>query len=821
VIGVSNAWRQFRNDPLAHTMAALAQAVGIGGTIVVFALVVGVRERRPSGVDASGDDLVQLRRIEASSSFFAPSLDWFPYPEYLALQQEGVSYSNLAASMGMQRVAVTIHGQTEGLMAGLSSSSYLRVLGVVPVSGRGFAEDEERPGGDPVCLIRERLARRWAIEKAVPGAVLLANGRPTTVVGVLPDSFDGTNYTDKAEIWFPLGQHDMVFPDGRLLEEDRAPFQLVARLKPGVPPWRAEEEATAIVRRRAQSRGRGETGDSVLVEPLLAYGYVERWQLWPIYAGLSLAAFLVLGMAVLNVTGLGMALALRRQRDVAIRLSLGASPRRIMIERLSERLGIGLVAGGLGLLLANAALGLLAATVSNPILRGLLDAASMLNWQMPVFVLAMSMLASIVSGILPAWSAARTTPMLVLRGEDWTRRRVLGIRAGLLVGQTAVVALLALTGAASARSLWKAQTASPGFDRRGLALAHIEPAPLGRDPGVVAPSLAVRLMRRLNARANVQATLSRLPVVNPSTVITRATFGRAGADGPVTMGIVGHDEVAPNYFDVLGIPILAGRVFHEADVRASAPLIVVNRSAAQRWLNGESIGSLVKLESDGVERVVIGVVGDVSNRGGLQPPEPFAYLPLIQGPRPSPFEQFGLTLHVRSPGRLDTDALVRDAARSFAPDLQVDRLHPIASVISDSLPLQRALGRVNLLFAAIALLVCATGFYATTVQIAAERQRELGVRMALGASPFDVAFPIARRWLASAAVGLAAGVGLGVLVVSGIERHQHVVLTLDVVTVGTVCVGIAVVSLAAVYFPVWRALRSDPATTLRLPSETS
>jgi len=176
--GLSMGWRQFSRAPISSATAVLVQALGIAGTIVVFALVTGVHERKPSGVGTAGDELVQLRAVEPASTFFSPSLGWFPYPVYVALRQQSTMLSDIAASMGKAAISVRVHQRLEGLEAGLSSSNYLRVLGVRPVVGRGFTAEEERPGGEAVCLLSERLVRRWALEGSVPGATLIANGEP-------------------------------------------------------------------------------------------------------------------------------------------------------------------------------------------------------------------------------------------------------------------------------------------------------------------------------------------------------------------------------------------------------------------------------------------------------------------------------------------------------------------------------------------------------------------------------------------------------------------------------------------------------------------
>jgi len=412
--------------------------------------------------------------------------------------------------------------------------------------------------------------------------------------------------------------------------------------------------------------------------------------------------------------------------------------------------------------------------------------------------------------------------MLALQGGDWAQPRALGARTGVLVGQTVVVTLLALVGAASARSLWKAQTTSPGFDTRGLVLARVDPVTFGYD-GPRALDLAHRLLEQLNVAPNIQtATLSRLNPVNLSTVSDRMAVVDPDGAGVTPVGNIPYDEVAPNYVVVMGIPVVRGRPFSQTDAPGSAPVMIVNRYAARHWPwpNGEPVGSLVRFGSSGIQHTVVGVVGDVSSRGMLAPPGPFAYVPLFQRTNGSVFDHFGLTINLRTPGKLDSaSSFLRSAVRALDPNLSVEAPRPIATVIADTLPIEKMLGSLNVIFGALALLICSVGFYATASQISAERQREFGIRIALGARPADVALLVVRWWLITIGIGLAIGLASGISLALAITRTQAVVLSIDVLVIGCVCMVILTVSLAATGVPVWRALRTDPAATLRLPSE--
>jgi putative ABC transport system permease protein len=824
-------WRRFGSAPASSATAVVVQALGIGATIVVFSLMVGVRQIRPGGVATAGGELVELRYVPHDATFFASALGWFSYPEYRAFQQPSPTFAGVAASMGLAQIPVGIRRRFEAVPAVLSTSNYLQVLGVRPVTGRGFTTAEERPGDAAVCLLSQRLVRRWALEGSVPGATVVVRGQPITVVGVLPEPFGGTNYGARAEIWFPLGLHELFFPDGALLDGTgpgphgrpvrRSPLQLVARLRAGKTSKIAAVEATTILRREQSLRPSTGAGAAVVVDPLLAYGHIERLQLLPVFAAFGLAAALMLTMTVVNVGGLEMALAIRRQRDVAIRLALGASRHRIFVERLGESVALSLVAGGFGVLFARGLLRFLASVVTGAFLGRLFESASMANWRMPVFVVAASMLTALASGLLPAWSAGRTAPMVVLQGGGWIRPRARGTRRGVLAAQAAVVTLLAFIGAASARSISKTESTSPGFDTRGLLVAHVDPVGAGYDRPK-ALEFARRLLDALNGPSRARtATLSRLTPVNRSTVSDSMAIVDGGTATQV--GSVAYDEVAPDYFDVLGIPMLGGRSFQASDSAGTAPVIVVNAHAAKTWPwpSGKPIGSLVRLGPDGIPRTVIGIVADVASQGPLSRPEAFAYLPLFQRTNPSVFDNFGFTVNLRDTrAPASASARIRAAVRALDPMLSIEEPRSIKDLIAEILPMEKMLRNVNSIFALLALLVCSVGFYATASQMTLEREREFGLRIALGARTTDILSLLLRWWVATVGTGLAVGLASGALLGLAVGRSD-VVLTVDALVVVTVCTIVVTVSLAATSLPARFALRLEPAAALRLPAEGS
>lgn len=816
--------RELLSAPAFHGFAAAVQGLGIAGAIVLFALSEGVRQSRPGGVGVPPDALAQVRRVVPVP--FGRFNGWtFSFAEYQLLSRTtGFADTAAGAAMGDFRVGVRDSSAADVVRVSVISRSYLDVLGVQPVEGRGFTADEDGTAGSFVCLLSERLVRRWALETPAPGTTLILNGQPTTVVGVLPRAFEGTSSLDRAELWLPLGKHPLLYPGGEFLNPDRALLSVVARLREGVDRSQAERESRALFERRDTPALRGESGPaSVALDPLLGFDPLERWRLKIFYGILGSAAALVLAMTLLNSAGLGFVRAVRRQRDTAIQLSLGASPTSIIKQRLLEAVTVSVASAACGVAAAAVLLRVLGAVAAAPMLERLLAGAATTSWKTGVFVATVSAATAAAAAALPAWLAGRTDPIVVLRGGDWSRRAARGPRSRLLVGQVVVAATLCLLAAAALGSVWVSQGASAGFDARGLSLLRIGFAPDDHDRARTL-ALARGLLERMTGDPLIHgATVSRLYPVEPSTVSDRVGVLQPDGHEPALLGSVPLDEVAHNYFDLLGIPLIAGRGFRASAAGcADGPSeVVVNESAARSWPwpGGHAVGSMVRLGAEGRVAVVVGVVADVKFRGALSPSAPFLYLPLLQNCGPSVMDLFGLTLAVRSRSPLDADSL-RTAVEALDPKAIVDGPRLVANLTSDQLRFERMLGWIHSAFGGLVLILCAAGFFAAASQLCAEREREFGVRMALGARSIDIVHVLLRWYGTTAGLGAALGLGLGSAAAFAITNRFAVVLTPDWAAALATAGVVAAATLAAVAAPMWRVARMEAAAVLRLAPET-
>jgi putative ABC transport system permease protein len=820
---LASIYRELRCAPAFYALCAAVQGLGIAGAIVLFALEAGVRQSQPAGLDAPPESLAQLRHV-VPMPFLRHNSGTFSFAEYQLLRRTS-GFVEAAAVLPGLPIRVRVGGAEDNVRVSLVSRPYLEVLGVQPIEGRGFTAEEDREGRSYVCLLSERLVHRWAIDTPVVGTTLILNDQPTTVVGVLPRVFEGTNYTDRADLWLPIAQHAQVFPDGKLLDPDprRHPFMVVARLRNGVRRSQAAREARAFFEHRESRSGRGESGATVALDPLLAYNHIERWQLTPYYGILGLAAALVLAMTLLNSAGLGFVRAVRRQRDTAIRLSLGASPKSIVRQRLLEAIALSAAGAVCGVAAAAILFRVLGKAAAAPMLERLLATAATTSWKTGAFVVALSIGTAVAAAAFPAWLAGRADPMLALRGADWSRRAARGPRARLLIGQLAVATTLSLLAAAALRSVWIGQGASAGFDARGLSLLRIDLATTDRDkPRALA--LAQGLLQRMDGDPAIQgATLSRRYPIEPSTVSNIAAVLQPDGRDALPVGSVPYDEVAPNYFDVMGIRLVAGRGFRSSAAGcADGPSeAVVNESAARSWpwRGPQPLGRLVRFGAEGRLLTVVGVAADVKFRGALSPSAPFLYLPLLESCAPSVMDLFGLTLAVRSRGPVDASGL-RAAVEAASPKATIDGPRSIASLTSERLRFEKMLGWIHSAFGGLVLILCGVGFYAAASQLCAEREREFGVRMALGARSVDIAYVLLRWCVPTVGLGVPVGLLLGAGFALAVSSTTAVVLTVDWVVTLAAAGVVAATTLAAIGAPMRRVMGVQAATVLRQAPET-
>jgi putative ABC transport system permease protein len=791
------AVRILRRRPGFTALAVTVLALAIGANSAIFSVVEGVLLRAPAFHDPGRLVFVwearpernQVRNVVASYN-------------YARWRERTRSFKGISAYTA-SGANLTGSGDPERLDAGRVTGNLFEVLGVRPFLGRALTDADSRPQAPAVAVLSEGFwRRRFAADPGIVGRSLTLDGRPTTVVGVVPQSFQ---VPAEAAVWLPITM-DQELHDawrGRSLT-------VIARLAPEATLAQAREEMARLADDLARELPAYNTGWTVNVFPL--HADLVR-DVRPALTVLMGAVALLLLVACANVANLLLARALSREREVAIRSALGASPARLVRQLLAESVLLGTLGGIAGLLLAawllQGLLALLPAEVRLVTQVGL-------NAAVLAFTAGLSLMSAVLFGLVPAWQQARPSLVPALkeggqtRGASHARRRLKGV---LVVSEIALSLVLTAGTGLLLRSFWKLANVDPGFRPQGVLAVPIG-LPVLSYP---TPDRQTAFFREAVARA------SRLPGVASVAAMSATPLTRGGSatrfrvlDRPVPPR--GEEPstnvriVTPGLFRTLDVPLLAGRDFDERDVAGRPAVVVVSRGLAREfWPDKNPLGQRVSLSWDGwTEAEVVGVVGDVRLRALDQEMPRVMYWPQAQ------LASGFMTLLVRTSG--PPPALVpavRQALASLDRDLPPGRFRTLDEVAAGSLEQRRFLLRLLFGFALVALTLAAVGVYGVMSYTVVERIPEVGVRLAVGASPRD----IVRLILKEGSLLGVAGVGIGlVLAAAGAGALRALLFEVpprDPVSLAAVAVLLLLATLAAAWLPARRASRTDPLKALR------
>lgn len=831
------ALRRMAREPGITAAVIVTLAVAIGLDTAAFSLVDALL-LRPLPVERPAE----LVHVYTTSDDGLLSHGPLAFPDLEDLRDRADSLASLAgyAHQPLSIESSARPGSDAGdryelVLGEVVTGGYFEVLGLSAARGRLLAPEDDRPGSTPVAVLGHAAwHRRFGGDAAVVGREIRLSGHAFTVVGVAPDGFGGLTRGLAAELWLPVHAAEPL-PAGvtvgfgettpgvsRLDDRSRRWIWTVGRLRPGSRLETARAEIEALARRLGAEHPRTHGERAFAVEALRDVRVlpgVDR----PLHAGaLGLLALsgLVLLVAASNVANLLLARAAARRRETVTRLALGAGRGRLARQHLVESLLLALVGGTAGLFLAAAAPRLVAAVA--PSLPWPVDVALDLRIDGGVLLFALFVSAgtAVVFGLAPVLESARTDLAGALRGAGSTpagRRRRL--TDGLVVAQVAVSGVLLVGLGLTARSLARAHAVDPGLDPAGLVVATVSPDLLGY------PSARVEeLFRR------IEDEVARLPTVRSVATASHLplTYGlRLASVAPSERGVGRNDGeewtdtdeavVGPRYFETLGIPLRAGRAFRAGDRDGVAPVAVVNETLAERlWPDGRAeaaVGRTLRVAGkEGRTYRVVGVARDGKYRTLGEPPRPFLYRSLLQ----QPVGTRSLAARVSDPAHASRVlAEVERAVRRIDPALPVHRLRTYEEVLDDSLLLPRAATGLFGLFGVIAVGLAAVGLHGVLAHAVVRRTREIGVRMALGASRRDVVTLIVAHGLRVTAVGLALGLagghGLGRVgrsILYGVSPGDPAAL------LGAAALFAAVAVLAS-WLPAHRASRAEPAEVLR------
>jgi predicted permease len=801
--------RMIVKAPGYAVLAILTLALGIGANTTIFSWINAALLNPVPGL-TNPSEVVSLTLSKPGDNPFP-----FTYPDLEAVRDGQQSFTGIAGC-NFVAISLTGKGNPERVPGMVTSANYFDVLGVRPVLGRGFlpAEDE-KPGGAPVAVISHRFWKsHYGANPGIVGQTIELNQHPYTIVGVAPAAFQGSQTGVRTEIWVPIMMEQQLNPGGDLLHDHHFFWLLMfGRLKPGVTPAQAQEEMTLRLKREAMNYPEEHKGhESVTVYPLWRNPYGLNLFLATLLPALMTIAGLVLLLACTNVANLMLVRSVGRRREIAIRMSVGASRWRLVRQLLVESSLLAMAGGLCALVITFWTSGTLMSFLpSSPDIPLSLDVRTDQTVLLATFVI--SVLTGVIFGILPAMRSSREAPVVVLKEDTGSASgglRKARLASGLVVAQISLSLLLLVCAGLFIRSVVTAQQINPGFNPHNVLIASYDLFSAG-----YSEASGAEFDRQLVAR------LEALPGIESVTLTTRVPLAFGGGSTSVKPeGYVSRTDesmetqvaiVTPNYFRTMQLAMAKGRDFTLQDTKSSQRAAIVSEAFAERyWPGQEALGKQLNSDLTHEWFTVVGVARDSKVNGLNEKPMPFLYLPLYQVYRagmiitarvagdPLTFgNTIEKTIHELNAGMIVFDVTSLELREQFASFGQ------------------RVAGTFVGAFGMLALMLAAVGIYGVTAYTTRQRTHEIGIRIALGASRQDIVRLVLEHGLQLTL----AGIGLGLAVSFALTRFLRGLLlgvtSTDALTFASVAILLCSVALFACFIPVRRAMRVDPLVALR------
>jgi predicted permease len=801
------ALRLLARSPAFTAITILTMGLGVGANVTVFSFVSALLFRPAPGV-ADPRSLVAIYTSDYSSGPYGDS----SYPDYEALRSGATAFAGMAVEFDDAAGVVRVGDDfVERVRVSGVTGNYFALLGLKPAAGRLLGDADAHPGAPPVAMIGHSLwTRAFNASAAVLGSTLTVNARHYTIVGVAPAPFAGLDLGRAAEIWTPL-LPPRATPDAR---GDRM-FSIVARLAPGATLESAQAQVSSIAAQLAErypDTNKGTLGAPDRPRPIVV---LRHTRMPPAFRGtvslfgavLMAAVGLVLLIACANIASLLLSRATARDREIAVRLALGAGRGRVVRQLLTESLLLGVAGGGLGLLMSLWTSDLLPSFFPAEQAR-LLDVR--IDGSALGFMLGISLLSSLLFGLAPALQAAGPATAAALRTGalrmSETRTRTM-LRRVLVGAQVAIAVVLLIGAALLTKSVSRATAADPGFGARAGVLATVElpQAEFTPELGLAYYTSAVERIRSLRGieAAGIARTL-------PASGSSRRGFRlegyqpQPGEDTELPVNVVG-----PQYFETLQIPLLDGRTFDTRDWRDGHRVAIVNRLLADRYFAGNAVGKRLT-DSSGTILEIVGVVGNTVGLTVQSRVTPMVYYPLAQSYMPR------MTIIART--AVDAQRFVEPIRRELTA---VNRGIPVFRVITLSSHMAEANADTRLtasLVAAsggMALLLAMIGVYGVIAYAVARRMREIGVRLALGARPWHIVRLVVSEGLTVTCAGILFGLAGAAIAARALQSLLYGVTPSDPATYLLVPALLAGIAALAACAPARRALRVEPNAVLR------
>jgi putative ABC transport system permease protein len=811
--------RSLARTPVVTLAALLSIALGVAATTAVFGIVDAALFRPPPFERPNQLAAVYTTRQASNAPVIRERWSW---PRYRRLRDLNTSFEQVA-TFTVSVLAIT-SDEAEPVNAEVVSSAYLPLLRIQPIAGRAFTAEDDDVAAAPAALIGYDIwQRRYGGERSVLGRTVSLNGVAVPIVGVLPRGFVGL--TGRGQVWVsPTLPSRASYRD--YLTTNQNFISVVGRLKPNVSIDQARSELATLgreIQRVQPSDGdpRTQFGATTMT---LNEARVDPSTRTPMLLLLTAVGCLLL-LSCANVAGLLLGRAVSRRREIAIRIATGASRARIVRQLLVESALLALAGGAVGVFVAipvTANAGIPSAMWRGRNFYGALSEFSTARVDARVLVVAISICAvtTLVFGLVPSLQATRLDLTSALKSGTVTSgtRRRLDPRRMIVGVETGLAMVLLVAGGLLAASWRRLATADVGFDRSHLLTFLIRPSEV-RYPPPKAPELLTSLLGEIERVPGVVATSvdGCAPVGTGCASTTLYVMGRPVPAPGEAPGVLRH-YVGPNHFRTLSVPLIRGRIFDARDRTGSPRVAIINQVAASRfWPNDDPIGKRVwfgggsTFDRPDSSAEIVGIVGDVAYQAlDERPFQPDFYTPYTQ------FTYASRTVLVRTRG--EPTAVLPDIRAAIArvdPALALFEIRTMDEKIGDSWARLSYQTKILAVFAIIALLLAATGIFAIVAHVINDRRREIGIRIALGASPVQVLTAVGESGARPATVGLMLGAVSAGIVGRLLAAAVYGVRAFDPAVIGAVVVALAIVIVAAAYVAARRALLVDPVESLR------
>jgi predicted permease len=818
---VRYAVRMLTNNAGFSAVAVLSLALGIGANTSIFTIVNAILLNPLPVKDIAR--VVEVDTIDSKTLVTAANATklGMSYPNFQDYARDNQVFAGLGCFVGPLPLTWSSGTEPRQIFGQMVSANYFAILGLRPRWGRFFLPDEDtKPGGNNIAVVSYSLwTNKFAADPNVVGKILTLNATPYTVIGVAPPGFKGAfTFGNAEQIWIPVSMYPQLlqgFFEDNFNNRRFLTTVVIGRLKDGVSLSVAEASLKTIASHLESAFPKDNASRSVALTPLAdaAVGVNNRIQ-FVLAGGMMMGIVgLVLLIACVNLANLLLAQAARREKEIGLRAALGASQGRVMRQLLTESLVLAILSGAVGLVIALGGRAVLWSFRPPFILDGDIDLK--FDSRVLFFTLSTALLTAVLIGLAPAIKAAKPNLIDALKvggrggSVGWTRNP---FRSLLVVSEIAL-ALVALVGAGLfIRSMQNAQRVDPGFESKNLFVFAFDLGALHYDQGRAQQYFRAAIERAKTSPGVESATIASNFPLGGGFAPLRTAFPEGQDEASGYRGTLTQlNDIAPNFFETLRIPLLRGRAFSDADRKDTKPVAIINEAMGKQfWPNENALGKRFHFFGETALREVVGVARNTVVNVIGEEPQPLAYLPVTQDFAPA------VTMQVRTPGRPEAVvATVRSQVQSLDTNLALTNFNTIGELIDQGLWAPRMGAALLTVFGGLALFLAVVGVYGVLSYSVSQQTREIGVRMAMGAQSGRILRLVVGQGMRLAIAGLTLGILIALAATRVLSSLLFGVSAHDPLIFGGVSLVLAAAAILACYIPARRATRVDPLLALR------